>query len=572
MKQSLLDCCTLCKGFIGYLLLLLIVVSCSERELDLSKTQIALNQIDSLNNLVAENANADIESIQQSDSLFKLSMALGYEKGMAAAACNIIKAQRKSFQYEDAMHFLAESLTLFENFNHPAYQADVYDEIGALYFDVDDYDQAYSYLTKALDFYEKNNNQAKQSAIYSRIGIIFKSEDKEKSLNYLRKSIAISTEIADSNGIARDLNNIALIYQRLGLYDTARSYYRKAMPINAEMKNWDYYATNLLNLAIIEKLNQNVDGSIELFSQLIPAFDSLNQMNKYAKVLLHLGDAYLNKGDYEKAITFFTAADSIGRKYAWLVIERNANWGLYSGFYGLGNSDSAIKYLNQQYKIGDSLRVQQNYQELTRLELQYKNNQFLQQKMWNQKMKNFILYSAITILLIFVALIYQLFKKQKLKVAKQMLERKVLQNELDEKERELTSFVLNMVRLNEKKLGIINYLKKQKHRLKKENQDVIDTAIRDLEFDQDAKVWEEFELRFNKVNSEFYQKLANLYPDLTLNEKRLCAFLLMNMTTKEISSITGQSVDAIGKARTRLRKKLGITNQDDGIADVLSSL
>jgi DNA-binding CsgD family transcriptional regulator len=171
-----------------------------------------------------------------------------------------------------------------------------------------------------------------------------------------------------------------------------------------------------------------------------------------------------------------------------------------------------------------------------------------------------------------VALIYQLFKKQKLKVAKQMLERKVLQNELDEKERELTSFVLNMVRLNEKKLGIINYLKKQKHRLKKENQDVIDTAIRDLEFDQDAKVWEEFELRFNKVNSEFYQKLANLYPDLTLNEKRLCAFLLMNMTTKEISSITGQSVDAIGKARTRLRKKLGITNQDDGIADVLSSL
>lgn len=87
-------------------------------------------------------------------------MALGYEKGMAAAACNIIKAQRKSFQYEDAMHFLAESLTLFENFNHPAYQADVYDEIGALYFEIDDYDQAFSYLTKALDFYEKNNNQA----------------------------------------------------------------------------------------------------------------------------------------------------------------------------------------------------------------------------------------------------------------------------------------------------------------------------------------------------------------------------------------------------------------------------
>ena len=192
--------------------------------------------------------------------------------------------------------------------------------------------------------------------------------------------------------------------------------------------------------------------------------------------------------------------------------------------------------------------------------------------MWNQKLENFFLYSTISILLISVILVFQLYKKQKLKIAKQLLERKVLQNELNEKERELASFVLNMVRLNEKKLGIIDYLKKQKYRLKKENQDIIDTAIRDLEFDQDAKVWEEFELRFNKVNGEFYQKLTTSYPNLTLNEKRLCAFLLMNMTTKEISSITGQSVDAIGKARTRLRKKLGITNQHDNITQILNSI
>ena len=101
---------------------------------------------------------------------------------------------------------------------------------------------------------------------------------------------------------------------------------------------------------------------------------------------------------------------------------------------------------------------------------------------------------------------------------------------------------------------------------------MIDTAIRDLEYDQDAQIWEEFEMRFNKVNSEFYQKLAARFPELTLNEKRLCAFLLMNMTTKEISSITGQSTEAIGKARTRLRKKMGITNHDESITAILSSL
>jgi hypothetical protein len=64
MKQFFVDRCTFSKVLIGLFILLFIVVSCSEKELDFSKTQITLNQLDSLNNLVAENANADIESIQ----------------------------------------------------------------------------------------------------------------------------------------------------------------------------------------------------------------------------------------------------------------------------------------------------------------------------------------------------------------------------------------------------------------------------------------------------------------------------------------------------------------------------
>jgi DNA-binding CsgD family transcriptional regulator len=44
------------------------------------------------------------------------------------------------------------------------------------------------------------------------------------------------------------------------------------------------------------------------------------------------------------------------------------------------------------------------------------------------------------------------------------------------------------------------------------------------------------------------------------------------MTSKEISSITGQSVRAIEQARTRLRKQLGITNQNASLSAFLSSL
>jgi len=572
MKQILADIYLLFKGLPMVLILVAFVFACSENKFDLSKTQVTTNQIDSLNALISEQENAAVEIEKQADSLFKLSLALGYEKGIAEAASQKIRLLRKDYQYDIALQFITESMELLHDINDPFYQVMVYEEIGLLYLDLDDFDQAYNYLTLALTYYDENKNLKKKSYILSRIGLMFKNNDVDKSKEYLQKSLDISTEIKDSIGIARDLNNIALIYQRQKIFDTAQVYYRQAILINKKIKNWNYYATNLFNLANIEKENENFEESIKLYTQSIQAFDTLNERYKYAQVLLHLGDVYHSMNDYEKAITFFASADSLGEKYAWMQIEKFGNWGLYHCYKSLAQCALSIKYLEEYRKIEDNLRAKQNFQEVTRLELQFINNQLVRQKMWDQQKQKFILYFALALLLVFIAFLFQLFRKQKFKVAKEMLERKVLQNELDGKERELTSFVLNMIRLNEKKVGIITYLKKQKPRLKKENHDVIDHAIRDLEYDQDAKVWEEFEMRFNKVNSEFYQKLANYFPELTNNEKRLCAFLLMNMTTKEVSSITGQSTEAIGKARTRLRKKLGITNQDESITSVLSSL
>ena len=93
-----------------------------------------------------------------------------------------------------------------------------------------------------------------------------------------------------------------------------------------------------------------------------------------------------------------------------------------------------------------------------------------------------------------------------------------------------------------------------------------------LSTDLKTKAWEEFEYRFQQIHSGFYERLRQLHPELTLNERRLCAFLRLDMTTKEISDITGQSIRAIKMARVRLRSKLGLTNTDQEIFDFLSGL
>ena len=71
---------------------------------------------------------------------------------------------------------------------------------------------------------------------------------------------------------------------------------------------------------------------------------------------------------------------------------------------------------------------------------------------------------------------------------------------------------------------------------------------------------------------DFYKALNKKFPDLTNNERKLCAFLRLNMSTKEISAITFQSVHSITIARSRLRKKLNITHSDISLTDFLLSI
>lgn len=85
-------------------------------------------------------------------------------------------------------------------------------------------------------------------------------------------------------------------------------------------------------------------------------------------------------------------------------------------------------------------------------------------------------------------------------------------------------------------------------------------------------LWNEFEIQFKENNVDFYDHLLKKFPDLTQNELKLCAYLRLNMSTKEISQLTGQSSDAIERARYRLRKKMDLTNSPNSLNTFLMQI
>jgi len=128
-----------------------------------------------------------------------------------------------------------------------------------------------------------------------------------------------------------------------------------------------------------------------------------------------------------------------------------------------------------------------------------------------------------------------------------------------------------LVKKNEFIASVSKQLKAINKNLNESGKKELFQVIRELENMSEDDTWNEFEMRFKEIHEDFYTQLGQLFPNLTPNELRLCAFLKLNLSTKEISSITYQSPESIKTARYRLRKKLNL-DRDSNLTSFLHSL
>ncbi|RGX80632.1 transcriptional regulator [Bacteroides stercorirosoris] len=144
-----------------------------------------------------------------------------------------------------------------------------------------------------------------------------------------------------------------------------------------------------------------------------------------------------------------------------------------------------------------------------------------------------------------------------------ILKEENLQSELRHKSEELIRTTLNIVRKNEILLDIKKEVLGISHSISEENLvslrrktlrllGQIDTNI---EHDDDLQA---FQSTFDSVHHDFFKKLEETFPELNNKEKLLCAYIKMNLLSKEIAPLLNISLRGVEISRYRLRKKLGI--------------
>lgn len=92
-----------------------------------------------------------------------------------------------------------------------------------------------------------------------------------------------------------------------------------------------------------------------------------------------------------------------------------------------------------------------------------------------------------------------------------------------------------------------------------DNLDRIRKAIRELSEEQ--HLWKVFSSYFEEVNQDFFNRIYKINPAISTSEARMCAYMLMKLTTKEIAALTNRSVRTVESTKYNLRKKLRISGK-----------
>ena len=138
-----------------------------------------------------------------------------------------------------------------------------------------------------------------------------------------------------------------------------------------------------------------------------------------------------------------------------------------------------------------------------------------------------------------------------------------LEAEIQHKNTELASTAMHLVQKGE----LLGKVKEQMLKLKKHSDgdkdaDDLKKILRTLsEEDKMDQQWEEFSVHFDRVHSDFLTVIKAKYPNLSANELKTCAYLRMNLSTKEIAQLMNISVRGVEISRYRLRKKLGLPTE-----------
>ncbi|WP_418697194.1 tetratricopeptide repeat protein [Bacteroides sp.] len=441
-------------------------------------------------------------------------------------------------------------------------------------------------------------NKKQNAQLYSLMGRVYsKLGDYNKAIELNDKATSIFKAIGDSTSIAGCYNERGVMHHFLGEFVVAERFFQRALTINRAQRNLKEIAANLNNLCLYRG---DTEEKLTFIQEAIT-------INKNLDAQWALGENYNNMGKqyyYGKQYSQSLEALQKAYEYAHNIGARELicdNYEYSAMVYSaIGDYAQAYKYLEKMYHLRRELQSSNKLRNIEQ-EISYKRyqDQKYTTEMQEQTYKieilkrNLWLLGSVLALGIAVSIfLYKWYKRRKdvqlvearyqlemseheiseLKLHQQELELQNVQNALHSSRQEATSFAVFLRSRNEL-LDKIREMVKEGYKMDAPNLvphlKRINTFISQCQ--SGDKTNSALLTNIEDKNNEFLQRLVTLHPKLTQGEKYLATLLRVNLSTKEISMLTGTTPKTINMNRYRLRKSLNLSSEED-LTDYLQNI
>lgn len=447
-------------------------------------------------------------------------------------------------------------------------------------------------LKSAVD-YAKNIADTKFLAkVYNSLfNVYYNSHDYIQAIDLLNMAIELSTDAKDTSTLIRLYNNRGLAYYSKHNYAEALTNMRKALSLTSttgSMERSQIY-TNMAEVYYVRQQYAEAEHWLAL---------AINE-RKDNGITSNSIQTYLNMALVKARLGKYAEAKGVQYKlcnvlpHLTLPVKVNSIRQLAEINFVVGDSIKGLRYMLAYDELLDSLKRQDNNSQLRQLLVAYDTERLSQHNealKHSLRTKNIIVYGSVGFMIMVIVFTIILWiktredkrksmliaaqKEQLLKYEQEEHERKQkkMTLELEHKNRQLTSYTIDLAAVNEFHQKMTSELNNLHHMIENiacnaEERKNIDESFNNVKnminHFNDKPVNDDFRIYFEEVHPYFLKNLSKTYPKLSDTDLRLCAYLLLGMSTKEIAALTYREVRSIESSRLRLRKKLGLESGVD---------
>jgi tetratricopeptide (TPR) repeat protein/DNA-binding CsgD family transcriptional regulator len=445
--------------------------------------------------------------------------------GEGNTTLNIGLVYSDQMDYKEALSYFFRAQKIFETLKKEERLATTYTKIGTVYTDQKKYEVAYQYLINALNIHQKNNYVFGILEVCNRLGILYRDQGNyEEAEKYLQQSLSLAEQRQDREHIAKNLENLGSIYLQKGNVVQAEKYLLRGYAI-ADKRGYKKWLRDItLDLKNLYTLTGNDKSALFYFEKYEYIKDSIFNEEKAKQVAKLQIDQEIKEKEQNLRL----------RKQQIMLLQEQARFDRFvtTVLIGMFVFLALVAYIilrNQKFRIKKNQEMLANNRQL------YQSRQALAEtQLENARLK-----------------------EEELNLA------------LSFKNKELTSYTMSFIHKNELLEELREKLEKLKKQvdtpLAKEFNNILRLVQTNQSIDRD---WEDFKRTFENVHHQFFSDLVSQCPELTPTELKLCALIKLNLTPKEVASIMGISPDSVKTSRYRLRKKLGLV-QDQTLTDFI---